>query len=216
MQSERGCFITFEGGEGSGKSTQLRRLAETIRNTGLKVVTTREPGGTPAAEAIRAVLLRGGAQPFGPLAEAALFAAARADHVASFIRPYLEDGATVLCDRYIDSSRAYQASVGSYLRHLERAAINGMVPDLTLVFDLDPAIGVERVRARDGGLDRFESSDLQEQERRRETFLTIARNEPERCVIVDASGTADTVHQLAMNAVRERLPTLLQETGETA
>ena len=208
MNRKRGRFLTFEGGEGSGKSTQLRKLAETFRALGYDVATTREPGGTAAAEAIRHVLLKGGAQPFGPFAEATLFAAARADHVDTFISPHLANGVFVLCDRYIDSSRAYQVGVGSSLRHLERAAINGMVPDITLIFDLDPSVGLERVRVRDGGLDRFESSALSEQSERRQAFLTIAKNEPERCAVIDASGTPDDVHRRVERVIRKRLPDL--------
>lgn len=203
----RGLFVTVEGGEGSGKSTQLRRLADRLRALGRDVLTTREPGGTAGAERVRALLLDGTARRFGPHAETALFAAARADHVAHAIAPALTAGRDVLCDRFMDSSRAYQAG-DPLLRHLERAAVNGTVPDLTLIYDIDPAIGTERVRARDGALDRFEASDAGELRRRREAFRAIAAAEPHRCVVIDASGEPDEVAARTWAVVRERVPAL--------
>lgn len=203
--SERGAFVTFEGGEGSGKSTQLRRLGARLATAGRPVLRTREPGGTLGAEAIRVRLLDGSARELGPHAEAALFAAARADHVASRIRPALDAGWTVLCDRFVDSSRAYQAD-DPLLPHLERAAIDGTMPDLTLIYDIDPEIGRARVRRRDGALDRFEASDTVELQRRREAFRAIAAAEPERCVLIDASGSVDEIAGLTVDAVRGALP----------
>ncbi len=140
-----GLFVTFEGGEGAGKSTQLRRLAETLRARGHDVVTTREPGGSPGAEAVRHVVLSGAAQEFGVRVEAMLFAAARSDHVEQLIRPALSRGAVVLCDRFMDSSRVYQGITGNldpaFVESLERVAINGVVPDCTIIFDLPAAEG---------------------------------------------------------------------------
>lgn len=205
--SARGLFVTVEGGEGSGKSTQLRRLAERLRASGRDVLTTREPGGTAGAERVRALLLDGTARRFGPHAETVLFAAARADHVAHAIAPALASGRDVLCDRFMDSSRAYQAG-DPLLHHLERAAVNGTVPDLTLIYDIDPAVGTERVRARDGALDRFEASDPAELARRREAFRAVAAAEPERCAVIDASAEPDEVAARTWAVVRERLPVL--------
>ena len=201
----RGLFITVEGGEGSGKSTQGRRLAERLRALGREVVETREPGGTAGAEAVRRLLLDGTARRLGPHAETALFAAARADHVAHRIAPALAAGHDVVCDRFMDSSRAYQAG-DPLLPHLERAAVNGTLPDLTLIFDIDPEIGRERVRARDGALDRFEASDAAELTRRRDAFLAIAAAEPARCAVIDAGRARDEVAAEAWARVAERLP----------
>ena len=137
-----GFFITFEGGEGAGKSTQIRLLADTLRERGYEVLVTREPGGSPGAEAVRHVLLSGAAESFGPEMEALLFAAARADHVEQVIRPAVERGLTVLCDRFLDSTRVYQGVTGNldptFIAAVERVAINAMMPDLTIVLDLSP------------------------------------------------------------------------------
>ena len=190
---KRGIFITFEGGEGAGKSTQIRTLAVAIRETGRDVVVTREPGGSPGAEAVRHVLLSGAAEPFGPAMEALLFAAARSDHVEQVIRPAVERGAIVLCDRFLDSSRVYQGVTGNlepaFMRTLEKVAINGMMPDLTIILDLDPEEGLRRATARrgDGSADRYEKETLEIHWQRREAFLAIARAEPERCVVIDAT-----------------------------
>ena len=205
----RGAFVTFEGGEGSGKSTQLRRLAAHLGSLGRTVLTTREPGGTLGAEIVRRWLLDGRARALGEHAEAALFAAARADHVAARIAPALARGDTVLCDRYVDSSRAYQAG-DPLLPHLERAAVDGTMPDLTLIYDVDPALGTARVRERDGGLDRFEASGLAEQERRRDAFRRLAESEPERCALIDARGTREEVEGRTLAALAERMPDLLR------
>ena len=203
-----GVFVTFEGGEGSGKTTQMRRLATVLRERGRTVLETREPGGTVGAELVRGRLLDGSAQRWGEHAEAALFAAARADHVAARIVPALERGEIVLCDRFVDSSRAYQAA-DPLLPHLERAAVGGTTPDLTLIYDIDPAIGTARVRERDGGLDRFEASDAAELERRRAVFHRIAADEPDRCALIDATGTPDEVHARTLEVVGARQPDLI-------
>ncbi len=203
--------MTFEGGEGAGKSTQIVRLAEALRAEGRDVLVTREPGGSPGAEAVRHVLLSGAAETFGPAMEAILFAAARSDHVEQVIRPAVEKGRVVLCDRFLDSSRVYQGVTGNlnagFMRALEAVAINGMMPDLTVILDLDPALGLARAAARRGSetADRFEKETLDIHERRRQAFLDIAKREPERCVVVDASAPADRVAADIERAVRGRL-----------
>ncbi|WP_377288950.1 dTMP kinase [Rhizobium sp. SG2393] len=217
-----GLFVTFEGGEGAGKSTQLRRLAETLRARGHDVVTTREPGGSPGAEAVRHVVLSGAAQEFGVRVEAMLFAAARSDHVEQLIRPALSRGAVVLCDRFMDSSRVYQGITGNldpaFVESLERVAINGVVPDCTIIFDLPAAEGLERARtpaAADqssspvsGQLDRFEMEEIDTHEKRREAFLDIAAAEPLRCRVVDAGLPVETLAARVLDIVEPLLPTL--------
>jgi dTMP kinase len=203
----KGFFITFEGGEGAGKSTQITRLADRLRQKGHVVMVTREPGGSPGAEAVRHVLLSGAAEPFGPAMEAILFAAARSDHVEQRIRPAVEQGEIVLCDRFLDSTRVYQGVTGELDREfvdaLEAVAINGMMPDMTLVLDLDPELGLKRALERRGEAvaDRFEKEDLAVHQRRREAYLAIAAAEPERCIVIDASGELDQVEKVITAAV---------------
>ncbi|EKF18350.1 dTMP kinase [Nitratireductor pacificus] len=213
----RGFFITFEGGEGAGKSTQIGRLAESLRADGREVIVTREPGGSPGAEAVRHVLLSGAAEPFGQSMEAILFAAARSDHVEQVIRPAIERGADVLCDRFLDSSRVYQGVTGdldpAFMRNLERVAINGMLPDLTVILDIDPEEGLRRAGARrsaEEAPDRFEKETLAIHRRRRKAFLEIAKAEPGRCVVVDASLEPDRVATSVLKAARGAI------AGETA
>ncbi len=203
-----GSFITFEGGEGAGKSTQIKRLAERLRGKKYDVLVTREPGGSPGAEAIRHVLLSGAAEPFGPKMEALLFAAARSDHVEQVIRPAVERGAIVLCDRFIDSSRVYQGATGgldpAFIDTLQHVAINGMVPNLTLILDIDPEEGLRRATARRNPgetPDRFEKETLAIHQQRRDAYLAIARAEAKRCVVIDASGDANTVEHAVTDAV---------------
>lgn len=213
----RGIFITFEGGEGAGKSTQIGMLADALRDAGREVLVTREPGGSPGAEAVRHVLLSGAAEPFGPAMEAVLFAAARSDHVEQVIRPAVEAGKVVLCDRFMDSSRVYQGVTGNlsldFMRSLEEAAINGMVPDLTLILDLPAEEGMRRANARrgDGGADRFEKETMDVHRRRRDAFLEIARAEPERCRVIDAGQEMNLVSADIINEVAR-----LFETQATA
>jgi dTMP kinase len=196
---QRGLFITFEGGEGAGKSTQIKRLADYLRQNGEVVTLTREPGGSQGAEAVRHVLLSGAVEGLGPRAEALLFAAARSDHVEQVIRPAVESGAIVLCDRFMDSTRVYQGVTGdldpAFIRALERVTINAMVPDLTIMLDLDPQEGLARATARRGAdtADRFEKEGIEIHRRRRDAFLAIANAEPERCVVVDAGRGEDEV-----------------------
>jgi dTMP kinase len=192
LSERRGIFITFEGGEGTGKSTQVRALKQTLTERGYDVLATREPGGSPGAEAVRHVLLSGAAEEFGIRMEATLFAAARSDHVEEVIRPAVTKGTIVLCDRFMDSTRVYQGVTGNlepqFVKALERIAVNGMVPDLTIVIDVPAATGLERAALRAGGEaipDRFEKETVATHEMRRQAFLDIARAEPDRCKIVD-------------------------------
>jgi len=207
----RGFFVTFEGGEGAGKSTQIARLAELLRARGHEVVVTREPGGSPGAEAIRHVLLSGAAEPFGPAMETILFAAARADHVRCVIRPALQRGAVVLCDRFIDSTRVYQGSSEPSAKALvaatEQVAVDGTMPDMTLILDIDPKEGLRRAAARrgDAAVDRFEREDIEIHRHRRDAFLQIAAQEPGRCLVIDASADAVTVARIIGAAVTAAL-----------
>lgn len=197
MATGPGLFVSFEGGEGAGKSTQIRLLAEALRGLGHDVVVTREPGGSPGAEALRHVLLSGAAEPFGIRMEALLFAAARADHLACFVRPALARGKVVLCDRFVDSSRVYQGVTGNLeprlMEVLERVSVAGTMPDLTLILDLPASVGLDRARRRAGATptsaqpDRFEKERTEVHEKRRQGFLDIALREPERCRVIDAS-----------------------------
>ncbi len=205
-----GRFITFEGGEGAGKSTQLRRLAARLTDAAFEVVLTREPGGTPTAEAIRRYILEGHAEALGREGETILFAAARADHVDRIIRPALARGAFVLCDRFIDSTRAYQGADGvgtALIDELEQLAIGATRPDLTLILDLPAEIGLARATARRGGgeADRFERETIARHETRRQIFRAIAEREPQRCVIVDATRGEDDVAADIWQAVSSRL-----------
>ena len=207
----RGTFITFEGGEGAGKSTQIVQLAEMLRNEGRTVLVTREPGGSPGAEAIRHVLLSGAAEPFGPAMEAILFAAARSDHVEQVIRPAVERGEVVLCDRFMDSSRVYQGITGNlpaeFMESLEAVTVNAMLPDLTIILDVDPEEGLRRATARRGDdtADRYEKETLEVHRRRRKAFLDIAKTEPDRCVVVDATQSPKKVTKQIASIVSERI-----------
>ena len=204
----RGRFITFEGGEGAGKSTQLKRLVERLRDAGLEVTATREPGGSPGAEAIRELVLNGPADRWSPLTETLLMYAARRDHVERVIGPALARGAWVVCDRFADSTRAYQGAGGAVdptlIAALEDHVLGVVRPDLTLVFDLPPEAGLARAHAR-GGEMRFESKGLAFHGRLREGFLAIARSEPERCVLIDATQPIETVSAQVFAIVSERL-----------
>ena len=207
----RGKFITFEGGEGTGKSTQAAILAVRLESLGLRVLRTREPGGSPGAEIIRYVLLSGAAKPLGPEAEAMLFAAARDDHVHCTIEPALAAGKWVVCDRFVDSTRVYQGNLGNVdarlIRGLERLSIGGLMPDLTLVLDVPIEVGLERVSLRSGGsdLDRFEAESWEFHEKLREAYRALAAEEPLRCVIIDASAATDEVASRIWNVVTSRL-----------
>lgn len=206
-----GVFISFEGGEGAGKSTQIKRLHDRLTAQGHTVLITREPGGTPGAEAVRKVILSGAAKHWGVAAEAVLFAAARADNVSSIIKPALKRGEIVLSDRFFDSSRVYQGVSGGVPDHIlepmQQVAIDGAVPDLTFILDIDPETGLERAAKvwADEGPDRFESDELVEQQERRAGFLAIAEREPDRCIVVDASQDVDQIENTIWAAVSKRL-----------
>ena len=203
-----GVFISFEGGEGAGKSTQIRRLAERLTADGGDVVLTREPGGSPGAEQIRDLILNGDADRWSPVTETLLMYAARRDHIERVIRPALDRGAIVLCDRFADSTRAYQGAGGhaplALIKAMEEHVLAGLKPDLTLIFDMPVADGLARAAAR-GGEARFESKGLAFHQRLAEAFLEIAVREPERCVVIEAAGTIDAVWADVWDAVSTRL-----------
>lgn len=207
--SARGRFITFEGGEGAGKSTQIRLLADRLTRDSHDVVVTREPGGSPGAEAIRKLLVEGEPGRWDGITEAFLFAAARHDHVERTIRPALARGAWVLCDRFTDSTVAYQGygagiDVG-LIRRLGAEACGDISPDLTLILDLPVEAGLARAAARTGGEDRFERKGLEFHKRLREGFLAIAKAEPERCTVIDATPEPEIVAQEILKVVSARL-----------
>lgn len=205
----RGRFITLEGGEGAGKSTQLRRLSARLSAAGREVVVTREPGGSPGAESIRELVLNGAADRWSPVTETLLMYAARRDHIERVIRPALARGAWVVCDRFADSTRAYQGAAGgtdpALIAALEAAILEDVRPDLTLVFDLPVEVGLARAVARAGSELRFESKGLAFHERLRAGFAAIARDEPERCAVIDATGDMDAVEAAVWAAVDARL-----------
>ena len=210
--SNRGKFITFEGGEGAGKSTQIKVLANDLRDVGLNVTTTREPGGTPKAERLREILLSGTIAALGPLAEAALFSAARIDHVDRLIEPALARGGWVLSDRFADSTRAYQGARGGVtpgdLDCLERAAVGATTPDLTIILDLPPETGLARAAARrgtGGDVDRFESEDIDFHRALRSAFLDIAARHPQRCCVIDATRPVAEVSRTIRSMIEARL-----------
>jgi dTMP kinase len=207
----RGRFITFEGGEGTGKSTHSKMLAERITALGIGVVLTREPGGSPGAEAIRHVLLSGVAKPLGVEAEAVLFAAARDDHVRNTIEPALARGAWVICDRFVDSSRVYQGSLGRvdarFMRALERVTVGDLEPDLTFIMDVPAEVGLARASKRRGGgtTDRFEAESAGFHDALREAYRLLAASEPDRCVVIDATKPKPQVAERIWKTVCERL-----------
>ena len=211
--SNRGRFITFEGGEGSGKSTQIKLLAERLALKNLRAIVTREPGGSPGAEIIRHLILSGMCKLLGAEAETMLFAAARDDHVHSVIAPALAQGVWVLCDRFADSTRAYQGKVGhvdpKLLDALERVTIGALKPDLTVILDLPVEIDMKRAAARRGNEapDRFEAEDIGFHQKLREAYLQIAADDPERCELIDATGAPEQVSANVWNAVRNHLLT---------
>lgn len=211
MSVARGRFITFEGGEGAGKSTQARLLAERLSGLGVEVIQTREPGGSPLAERLRTAILSGAVAPLGPMAEALAFSAARIDHLDKLIRPALDRGAWVICDRFLDSTRAYQGAQGAIdpgaIRALESIVVGETWPDLTIILDLPATTGLERAAARRGGgaTDRFEGEAITFHEGLRKAFLDIARNEPDRALVIDATRQPDDVAADVWRSVRTRL-----------
>ncbi len=210
---QRGFFITFEGGEGSGKSTQIRLLAKKLRAEGREVVTTREPGGSPMGERIRGLLLDPEAR-IDAVTQALLFSAARRDHVANLIAPALARGATVISDRFADSTRAYQQAAGEvpaeFTETITAAAVGATVPDLTIILDIPPEVGLARANARRGKMDKadtFEASDVAFHAGVRAGYLAIAAREPWRCLVVDAARPIDTIADHIWASVAERLAT---------
>lgn len=205
----RGRFITFEGGEGAGKSTQVQRLSARLRADGHEVVTTREPGGSPGAESIRDLVLRGAADRWSPVTETLLMYAARRDHIERVIQPALERGAWVVCDRFADSTRAYQGAAGgtdpALISALETHIVGEVRPDLTLVFDLPAEVGLARAHARAGAEMRFESKGMAFHERLREAFQAIAAAEPARCALIDATASMDAVEVSVWALIAGRL-----------
>ncbi len=210
MANMRGRFITLEGGEGTGKSTQAALLAQRLKAQGIAVVLTREPGGSPGAEIIRHVLLTGVAKPLGVEAEALLFAAARDDHVRNTIVPALKRGAWVISDRFIDSTRVYQGRSldPKFIRALERVTVGDLKPDLTLILDVPAETGLSRASKRRGaknGADRFEAEALSYHKELREAYRRLAAAEPDRCVLIDAGEPEGKVADRVWKVVRERL-----------
>jgi dTMP kinase len=206
----RGRFITLEGGEGVGKSVQAERLEKRLAALGLDIVRTREPGGSPGAEALREAILSGFAADFNPAGQALLFAAARVDHLDKTIVPALARGAWVVSDRFADSTRAYQGAAGNlplaFIATLERLTVGPNQPDLTLILDLPPEIGLKRAaERRRGPADRFESEGLTFHQTLRRAFLDIAAAEPWRCVVIDADRSEDDVAAAIWSAVESRL-----------
>jgi dTMP kinase len=207
----QGKFITFEGGEGTGKSTQAAMLALRLESSGIGVQLTREPGGSPGAEIIRHVLLSGAAKPLGADVEAMLFAAARDDHVQCTILPALQSGKWVVCDRFADSTRVYQGILGrvdqKLLNVLERVSMGELAPNLTVILDLPVQVGLDRAKLRrgDAKADRFEGEGAEFHEKLREAYLAIAAREPDRCVVVDASAAKEVVANAIWEAVQSRL-----------
>jgi dTMP kinase len=205
--AEPGRLITFEGGEGAGKTTQIARLARRLERAGLMVEVTREPGGTEGAEAIRDLFLAGEPERWLPMTELLLLLAARHEHVARRIRPALAAGRWVLCDRFSDSTRAYQGAAGALgaavVERLHKEVLNGFAPALTLILDLPVAEGLAR-RRRTVDLNRLDRRDLAFHEQVRTGFLAIAKAEPERCLVIDASLPAEQVEQAVAAAVAAR------------
>jgi dTMP kinase len=207
---KRGRFITFEGGEGSGKSTQIRRLADTLNEEGVRTLVTREPGGSPGAEIVRHLVLSGVGKVLGASGEALLFAAARDDHVHSVIAPALNHGTWVLCDRFTDSTRVYQGRLGSadinLIRAMERVTIGELQPDLTVILDVPAEEGLARAAKRRGEAeaDRFEGEDISFHRRLREAYWQVAGEEPDRCALIDAAADVETVAQRVWDVVVSR------------
>src|SRR5579864_2576408 len=206
----RGRFVSFEGGEGSGKSTQIRMLAERLAGVKLQAIVTREPGGSPGAEIIRHLVLSGMGKLLGPEAETLLFAAARDDHARTVIEPALKRGVWVLSDRFSDSTRVYQGALGQVspgiLNAMQRVTIGDLKPDLTIILDVPVEVGLKRAALRRGTAspDRFEQEDVKFHQQLREAYRQIAANEPERCVLIDATQEANKVAANVWSALRDR------------
>lgn len=205
----RGLFITLEGGEGGGKTTQAKRLADWLTDKGHTVVTSREPGGTPGAMDLRHLLLTGDPDRWLPISELLMYSAARYDHVERLLRPALEEGKIVVCDRFFDTTATYQGDARglpkediSFLRNL---VAKGMTPDLTLILDLPAELAIERSGGKHLGEDRFERTPMDFHFKAHAAFRQLAVDEPERCVIIDATQPLDDVTQAIFKAVEDRL-----------
>jgi dTMP kinase len=212
----RGRFITLEGGEGAGKSGHAQRLAKWLKGQGIGVLVTREPGGSPRAEALRRMLLAGRFASHGPETEALVFALARADHLSVTIRPALKAGTWVICDRFMDSTRAYQGTAGAdaaLLDLLDEIVVEPDRPDLTLILDVPADAGLKRTEGRAHGPDRFERDAIGMHEARRRTFLDIAARDPKRCVVIDTTPEKAVVAKTIRKAVTERLLTRAGKRG---
>jgi dTMP kinase len=207
----RGKFISFEGGEGSGKSTQIKLLADRLAAARLRAIVTREPGGSPGAEIIRHLVLSGMGKLLGPDAETLLFAAARDDHVHTVIQPALNRGTWVLCDRFSDSTRAYQGRLGNVapgvLNAMQRVTIGDLKPDLTIILDVPVEVGLKRAAARRGAgaPDRFEAEDIKFHQELRDAYRQIAAEDPDRCVLIDATPDPDVVAAQVWTVLRDHL-----------
>jgi dTMP kinase len=219
----QGRFITFEGGEGSGKSTHARSLADRLNSLDIDVVLTREPGGSAGAEIIRHILLSGIAKPLGAETEAILFAAARDDHMRATIRPALAAGKWVICDRFIDSTRVYQGALGNVdaklIRSLERVTVGDDMPDLTFVLDVPATVGLARATRRRGQAvtDRFEAESIEFHQELRKAYVAIVEAEPKRCIIIDGRAPREVVADRIWTTVEQRLhPGLERLAAETA
>lgn len=208
-----GRFITFEGGEGSGKSTQIQMLADHLKAEGIETLVTREPGGSPGAEIVRHLLLSGVGKLLGADAETLLFAAARDDHVHQIIKPALEKGIWVLCDRFTDSTAAYQGTAGkvdpAFIRALTHVTIGRLEPDLTFILDVPVAVGLQRAIKRRGraAADRFEGESLSFHESLRDAYRRIATDNPVRCAVIDANDEPAKVAERIWETMQNRLPT---------
>jgi dTMP kinase len=201
----RSLFITFEGGEGAGKTTQIKRLAAAL---GENCITTREPGGTPEAEALRNAFFQNNGQDWPPEALVLLMFSARILHTENLIRPKLESGFHVLSDRYTDSTRAYQGYAGNLsldkIEQIKQLSIGDFEPDITFIMDIDPKVGIGRTSARGGTEITFEEKDIGFHQKLREGFLTIAKQNPDRCIIIDATQDQDVIAEQILRAVKER------------
>jgi dTMP kinase len=218
----RGRFITFEGGEGSGKSTQIKSLAERLERSKVRTLITREPGGSPGAEIIRHLVLSGMGKLLGAEAETLLFAAARDDHVRTVIKPALAKGTWVLCDRFADSTQVYQGRLGhvapELLNAMQRVTIGDLKPNLTFILDVPAEVGLQRAAARrgTGAPDRFESEDVKFHQELREGYREIAAAEPDRCVLIDATADVDTVAAGIWSVVRQRFSSAARKAASPA
>ena len=205
----RGSFITLEGGEGTGKSTQVARLADALKGAGIEAVVTREPGGAEGAEEIRTLLVRGNVVRWEPMTEVLLHYAARSEHLQKTVLPALDRGQWVISDRFADSTMAYQGHGHGIDREviedLHRLVVGEFAPDLTVILDLDVVTGLERAKSVHPGEDRYERMDIEFHRRLRQGFLDIAEKEPDRCAVIDASGSVEEVNRALCDIVSRRL-----------